>query len=91
MNLNVGIGRLTYCAPHSNVGGYVKALTYMVMDDLMVMPMSATSVISLLNQYNVKDVEVLEEKVLKVGKDEVQIQSFFLAHFSGFVKFGVQV
>ncbi|XVF83472.1 hypothetical protein PTKIN_Ptkin16aG0489900 [Pterospermum kingtungense] len=60
--------KVTFANPE---GGYVKeAVTYMVTDDLMVRPMSATSIITLLKKLNVKDVGVLEEKVIDVGKDE---------------------
>ncbi|KAE8717995.1 Detected protein of unknown function [Hibiscus syriacus] len=52
-------------------GGYVKGvITYMIMDDLVVRPMSAISCITLLNKFNVKDVGVLEEKTIDVGMDE---------------------
>ncbi|XP_075670310.1 uncharacterized protein LOC142640103 [Castanea sativa] len=55
----------------SNVGGYVKVVvTYMVMDDLVVKPMSTISRITLLNNLNVKDVEALEEKVVDLGMEE---------------------
>ncbi|KAB2063648.1 hypothetical protein ERO13_A10G212200v2 [Gossypium hirsutum] len=52
-------------------GGYVKGvITYMIMDDLVVRPMSAISCITLLNRFNIKDVGVLEEKTIDVGVDE---------------------
>ncbi|XP_058099044.1 uncharacterized protein LOC131243597 isoform X1 [Magnolia sinica] len=52
-------------------GGCVKGVvTYMVMDDLVVTPMSTISSISLLNKYQVKDVSALKEKVVEVGMDE---------------------
>ncbi|XP_038992029.1 uncharacterized protein LOC120115372 [Hibiscus syriacus] len=52
-------------------GGYVKGvITYMIMDDLVVRPMSAISCITLLHKFNVKDVGVLEEKTIDVGMDE---------------------
>ncbi|OMP02647.1 hypothetical protein COLO4_10928 [Corchorus olitorius] len=51
--------------------GYVKAVvTYMIMDDLVVKPMSTISSITLLNKFNIKDVGVLEEKVIDLGTDE---------------------
>ncbi|XVF83485.1 hypothetical protein PTKIN_Ptkin16aG0491700 [Pterospermum kingtungense] len=63
----------TIRAPPSQEGGYVKeAVTYMITDDLLVMPMSITYIITLLNKFNVKDVGVLQEKVIDVGKDKVQ-------------------
>ncbi|XVE69081.1 hypothetical protein DITRI_Ditri09bG0121500 [Diplodiscus trichospermus] len=42
----------------------------MIMDDLVVRPMSTISCITLLNKFNIKDVGVLEEKVVDVGTDE---------------------
>ncbi|XVF83479.1 hypothetical protein PTKIN_Ptkin16aG0491100 [Pterospermum kingtungense] len=52
-------------------GGYVKGvITYMIMDDLVVRPMSTISCITLLNKFNIKDVGVLEEKVINMGTDE---------------------
>ena len=56
----------------SSEGGYVKGVvTYMVMDDLEVKPMSTISSITLLNKFNVKEVRSLEEKVVELGMDEV--------------------
>ncbi|GAB4857135.1 hypothetical protein Ancab_015046 [Ancistrocladus abbreviatus] len=44
--------------------GYVKGVvTCMIMDDLVVKPMSTISSITILNQFRVKDVGSLEEKV----------------------------
>ncbi|RWR95479.1 DUF674 domain-containing protein [Cinnamomum micranthum f. kanehirae] len=52
--------------------GFVRGVvTYMVMDDLEVMPMSTISSIALLTKFNVRDVGALEEKVVKVGVEEV--------------------
>ncbi|OIT03492.1 PREDICTED: uncharacterized protein LOC109226338 [Nicotiana attenuata] len=69
--------RLTYVAPRgvkeaaTATGGFVKEMvTYIVMDDLVVKPMSAISSIALLNKFNVKDVGVLEEKVVNLGMEE---------------------
>ncbi|XP_004147723.1 uncharacterized protein LOC101207526 [Cucumis sativus] len=46
-------------------GGFVKGVvTYMVMDDLSVKPMSTISSITLLNKFNIKEVGALEEKVV---------------------------
>ncbi|XWS66055.1 hypothetical protein CRYUN_Cryun05aG0167700 [Craigia yunnanensis] len=58
-------------ASSSSEGGYVKGVvTYMIMDDLVVRPMSTISSITLLSKFNVKDVGVLEEKVIDMGMDE---------------------
>ncbi|KAF7133079.1 hypothetical protein RHSIM_Rhsim09G0161800 [Rhododendron simsii] len=52
-------------------GGFVKGVvTYMVMDDLEVTPMSTFSVITMLNKFNVKDVGALEESVVDMGMPE---------------------
>ncbi|KAK7858256.1 hypothetical protein CFP56_013806 [Quercus suber] len=54
----------------SSEGGYVKGVvTYMVMDDLKVRPMSIISGITLLNKL-VKEIGALEEKVVHLGMDE---------------------
>ncbi|KAI8539933.1 hypothetical protein RHMOL_Rhmol09G0221300 [Rhododendron molle] len=55
----------------SGEGGYVKdVVTYMVMDNLVVMPMSTISGIALLSKFNVTNVASLEEKVVSFGMDE---------------------
>ncbi|CAA0841372.1 Protein of unknown function (DUF674 [Striga hermonthica] len=57
--------------PSGPEGGFVKGVvTYMVMDDLVVTPMSTISSITLLNKFNVKEVGALEEKVVSVGMAE---------------------
>jgi hydroxymethylpyrimidine/phosphomethylpyrimidine kinase len=43
----------------------------MVMDDLVVQPMSTISSITLLNKFNIKEVGSLQEKVVEMGMDEV--------------------
>ncbi|KAL7201732.1 hypothetical protein ACSBR1_033432 [Camellia fascicularis] len=54
------------------VEGYVKGgVTYMVMDDLMVKPMSSISSIVLLNNLEIKEISCLQEKTLKVDMDKV--------------------
>ncbi|KAK6144354.1 hypothetical protein DH2020_021174 [Rehmannia glutinosa] len=55
----------------SGEGGFVKGVvTYMVMDDLVVSPLSTISSLTLLNKFNVKEVGALEEKVVNLGMDE---------------------
>ncbi|KAF7811362.1 Mitochondrial distribution and morphology protein [Senna tora] len=55
----------------SGEGGFVKeVVTYMVMDDLVVQPMSTISSITLLNKFHVKEVGSLQEKVVEVGMEE---------------------
>ncbi|PWA75903.1 hypothetical protein CTI12_AA219090 [Artemisia annua] len=52
-------------------GGIVKGLvTYMVMDDLAVSPISTISSIALFHKYNIKDVGALEERVVNFGRNE---------------------
>ncbi|XP_062155327.1 uncharacterized protein LOC133863401 [Alnus glutinosa] len=59
-------------ASSSTEGGYVKGvITYMVMDDLDVKPMSTISSITLLTKFNVRDLGTIEEKVVDLGVDEV--------------------
>ncbi|XP_058181393.1 uncharacterized protein LOC131299838 [Rhododendron vialii] len=56
----------------SGEGGYVKGVvTYMVMDDLVVTPMSTISGIAMLSKCNVTNVGALEEKVVSFGMDEM--------------------
>ncbi|XP_073148343.1 uncharacterized protein [Henckelia pumila] len=67
---------LPYVAPpgeqaSSTEGGFVKGVvTYMVMDNLVVKPMSTISSITLLNKFNVKEVGTLQEKEVTLGMDE---------------------
>ncbi|KAL1558174.1 hypothetical protein AAHA92_08670 [Salvia divinorum] len=67
---------VTYVAPPAvkvaaEVGGLVKGVvTYMVMDDLTIKPMSTISSITMLNKFNIKEVGALEEKVVTLGMDE---------------------
>ncbi|KAA3481717.1 DUF674 domain-containing protein [Gossypium australe] len=62
---NIGEGKA------SDDGGFVKGVvTYMVMDDLAVKPMSTISSITMLNKFNVTDVGALEEKVVDFGMNE---------------------
>ncbi|XP_030509355.2 uncharacterized protein LOC115724041 [Cannabis sativa] len=52
-------------------GGFVKGVvTYMIMDDLEVKPMSTISSIAMLNTFNVKEVGALQEKTVSVGINE---------------------
>ncbi|KAK4719432.1 hypothetical protein R3W88_017770 [Solanum pinnatisectum] len=55
----------------ASTSGFVKdVVTYMVMDDLVIKPMSTISSITLLNKFNVKDVGVLQEEVVNFGMEE---------------------
>ncbi|KAK8999413.1 hypothetical protein V6N11_070580 [Hibiscus sabdariffa] len=56
---------------YSSEVGFVRgAATYMIMDDLVVRPMSTESIIALLGKFNVKDVGDLEVKIASVGAKE---------------------
>lgn len=58
--------------------GYVKeVVTYMVMDDLVVKPMSTISSITFINSFGVKDLSQLEEKTVSFGNDEVMFSFTF--------------
>uniref|UniRef100_A0ACD5UZG6 Uncharacterized protein n=1 Tax=Avena sativa TaxID=4498 RepID=A0ACD5UZG6_AVESA len=51
--------------------GFVQGIvTYMVMDDLAVTPMSSISSITLLNTFAVKDIAALQEKTVQLGYKE---------------------
>ncbi|MBA0780733.1 hypothetical protein Gotri_004799, partial [Gossypium trilobum] len=63
----------------ANESGYVKGvITYTIMDDLAVTPMSTISSIAMLSKFNVKQVDALEEKMVDVGINAV---SFVLSCF----------
>uniref|UniRef100_A0A803Q465 Uncharacterized protein n=1 Tax=Cannabis sativa TaxID=3483 RepID=A0A803Q465_CANSA len=47
-----------------------EVVTYMIMDDLEVKPMSTISSVAIFNSFNVKDVSTLQEKIVTVGIDE---------------------
>jgi hypothetical protein len=46
-------------------------VTYTVMDDLAVTPLSSISSITLLNTFAVKDLAALQEKTVQIGYKEV--------------------
>ncbi|KAF3339850.1 hypothetical protein FCM35_KLT15621 [Carex littledalei] len=51
--------------------GFVKGVvTYTVMDDLSVMPMSTISSVTLLNQFGIKDLSTLQEETVSLGLPE---------------------
>jgi hypothetical protein len=56
-------------ASYASSEGYVKgSVKYMVMDDMEVKALCTTSLVTLLSQFDVKDIE---EKVVDCGMDEV--------------------
>ena len=79
---------VTYIDPTSAIRssskeGYVKeTVTYMVMDDLEMKPLSTTIVFSLLTKFNVNvnELGAIEERVVDLGKDEVW-QSIIISNF----------
>ncbi|XP_020968199.1 uncharacterized protein LOC107616233 [Arachis ipaensis] len=59
---------------NNNDNGFVKGvITYMIMDDLVIEPMSTISSITMLNRFNIKDVGVLKETVVQLGITEVSL------------------
>ena len=66
---------ITYVKPisyHEEDVGYVKDLvTYIVMDDLSIMPMSNIPTTTLLKKFNIKDMGTLEEKLITFNVSEV--------------------
>ena len=56
-------------------GGFVKGVvTYIVMDDLEVCPMSTISAITMMSKFSIKDITSLQEKVVELGIEEVYIR-----------------
>ncbi|XLS72818.1 hypothetical protein HN51_029683 [Arachis hypogaea] len=56
---------------NNNDNGFVKGvITYMIMDDLVIEPMSTISSITMLNRFNIKHVGVLKETVVQLGITE---------------------
>jgi hypothetical protein len=70
----VGNKKVAEKKSHNIKCGFVKdVITFMVMDDLVIQPMSTISSITLLNKFNVKEIGTLQEKVVEMGMDEVSI------------------
>ncbi|GJN37444.1 hypothetical protein PR202_gb26400 [Eleusine coracana subsp. coracana] len=73
---HLNIGSACHCASclaaqAQGTTGFVRGLvTYTVMDDLSVMPMSNISGIALLNKIGVEDLGALEERTVKIGYQE---------------------
>ncbi|KAM5556254.1 hypothetical protein ABKV19_023911 [Rosa sericea] len=67
-----------YVAPQATTAGsseggrgYVKDIvTYMIMDNLEVNPLSTIACLTMLNKFNVKEVGSLEQKVVNLGMEE---------------------
>ena len=69
---------VSYVVPaEGSGGGYVTGVvSYMVMDNLEVKPMSTISGITFISKFNVKDVNCLAEKEVRVGLTEVGLLLF---------------
>ena len=64
--------------------GYVRdVVTYMVMDDLTVKPMSTISGVTLLTNLYVKDVSSLGEKMVELDKKKVILIDFLFSYSNG--------
>ncbi|KAL8557717.1 hypothetical protein ACS0TY_004988 [Phlomoides rotata] len=59
-----------YCSSGGGGGFVMDVVTYMVMDDLVVQPMSTISSVTLLNKFNINNVSALQEKVVDLGMNE---------------------
>lgn len=79
---HINIGSACHCpsclaAKAQGTTGFVRGLvTYTVMDDLSVMPMSNISGIALLNKIGVEDLGALEERTVKIGYQEVKLNAY---------------
>ncbi|CBI31741.3 unnamed protein product, partial [Vitis vinifera] len=59
-----------HCSSSRSYGHVQGLVTYMVTDDLSITPMSLTATMALFKKCNIEEVNVLEEKVVKIGFDE---------------------
>ncbi|KAF4367327.1 hypothetical protein F8388_025745 [Cannabis sativa] len=66
----VGSSSSSSSRANDDVGIVKGVVTYMIMDDLEVKPMSSISSIALLNTFNVKEIGALQEKIVSVGINE---------------------
>ncbi|KAL4388369.1 hypothetical protein GQ457_09G028930 [Hibiscus cannabinus] len=63
--------KVSTASPAANGGGFVKGVvTYTILDDLTVTPLSTISSITMLSKFDIKQVDALKEKVVNVGMDE---------------------
>ncbi|VAI80177.1 unnamed protein product [Triticum turgidum subsp. durum] len=63
--------------PHVKTEGFVVGTaTYTVKDDLSMIPASSVASVTLLAQCGVKDLSMLQEKMVKIGKEEFMISVF---------------
>ena len=83
---SLGFGFAQPNAPSTEVKetGYVRdVVTYMVMDDLTVKPMSTISGVTLLINLYVKDVSSLREKMVELDKKKVILIDFLFSYSNG--------
>ncbi|XP_030972684.1 uncharacterized protein LOC115992596 [Quercus lobata] len=69
INLIPSIGSRMRSGLHCHSSNGVKEAPYLVMDDLEVKLLSTVSLLTLFNEFHVKDGD-LEEKVVEMGRDE---------------------
>ncbi|KAK9019474.1 hypothetical protein V6N11_053994 [Hibiscus sabdariffa] len=63
--------KVSTASPAASKGGFVKGVvTYTILDDLTVTPLSTISSITMLSKFDIKQVDALKEKVVNVGMDE---------------------
>ncbi|KAK8999380.1 hypothetical protein V6N11_070549 [Hibiscus sabdariffa] len=63
--------KVSTASPAASEGGFVKGVvTYTILDDLTVTPLSTISSITMLSKFGIKQVDALKEKVVNVGMDE---------------------
>ena len=68
-------------ATGNNKNGLVRSLvTYTVMDDLKVAPMSTISGITLLNTFGIPNISMLMEKTVQIGYEEVIRSDIFIIY-----------
>ncbi|XP_051142785.1 uncharacterized protein LOC127259470 [Andrographis paniculata] len=71
VNINNNRNRNNHNQQGNDGGGFVKGVvTYTVTDDLEIKPMSSISCITSLNQFKIKDLSLLEERVVALGMNE---------------------
>ncbi|KAL6183480.1 hypothetical protein ACLB2K_044891 [Fragaria x ananassa] len=70
LGVNNNVSASTGEAPCSN-GGYVKGgVVFVIMDNLVMKPMSTVSILDVLKELNVMEVDALEQKLVSLGKEE---------------------
>lgn len=65
--------KVSTSSPTAKEGSVKGVITYTIMDDLTVTPISTISIIAMLHNFNLEQVEDLEEEVVNVGMNDVNI------------------